>query len=84
MQNCLWKLKRQVAESGPVVGDEPIKEMLPSGERLYEYCVIHEYLVSCLHLLKSTGVAAHADAAENLLFNAAMGARMADVRESRI
>lgn len=72
----LAKLERCLTPSGGPIGDEWIfgrdADAAATG---YEYCSLHELLVSYTQLLQKTGVAAWGDRVEWLLFNAAQGAR---------
>ncbi len=72
----LEKLKTVISPSGGPIGDEWMYGRVADSDRTgYEYCSLQEMLHGYLHLLQETGQSSWADAAEQLLFNAAQGAR---------
>lgn len=79
LQNYQKKLSKCICPSGAPIGDEWIYEHIadPSMHG-YEYCSLHELLHSYVSYIKKTKNMVYADAVEQLLLNAAQGARSQD------
>jgi hypothetical protein len=76
--NAYEKVFRHLLPSGALVSDEWVRKRKPSPNLSTEYCTITELLISSESAFQKTGDVVFADLAENLLFNAAQGARLAN------
>lgn len=70
------KLEPCLSPSGGPAGDEWIAGQYADATlKGYEYCSIHELMVSYLDLMARTGAPSYGDLAERIFFNAAQGSR---------
>ncbi len=77
IQSALEKFKRYTLPSGALLGDESLHDT-PVPEIGYEYCTLTEMVFSLTSALQKLGTCELGDWIENLVFNAAQGARLAD------
>ncbi len=77
---ALRKLAYHLTPSGALVSDEAVRGRKGSPDLPYEYCTITELTAGYLLCLRKTGRAEFGDRVERLVFNAAPGARLPDLR----
>lgn len=77
-ENAMKKLGQCLTPSGACIGDEWINRRTGDPEIGYEYCTMTELLATYTSAIEKTGNVALADNTENLVFNAAQGARSSD------
>ena len=79
LEAFVGRLPDYLTPSGAPIGDEFILGKQANATQVgYEYCSIHELLDGFTHMLQKTGEFSWADHIENMLFNAAQGARHPD------
>ena len=80
--NIFYKYARSEAPTGTIVTDpvvhESVMENFGSGDLSYEYCSITEGVISFTSALQKFGHPELGDLVENMMFNAAQGARLPD------
>lgn len=77
--NAFYKLDQSTVPSGALVSDEMVKKRAGDPNEYYEFCTMTERVIATFSGLQKSGRASYADQIENIVFNAAQGARLADM-----
>jgi uncharacterized protein len=77
--NIFYKLNKSSVPSGALVSDEMVEKREGDPALYYEYCTMLERVISTFSGIQKSGRAALADEIESIVFNAAQGARFADL-----
>jgi type 1 glutamine amidotransferase len=77
-ENAYTKIAGHITLSGALISDEKVGGRQPLPSIGCEYCTMYELLNSLTSAAQKTGNAGYADKVENLAFNAAQGARLAN------
>jgi hypothetical protein len=78
VENLFMKTARHVGTTGASIGDEDIRQQIPSPYLSQEHCTMFELLNSLQSGVEKTGRADLGDWIEWLAYNAAQGARLRD------
>ncbi|MFB2119873.1 beta-L-arabinofuranosidase domain-containing protein [Parapedobacter sp. 2B3] len=78
-QNAMFKLNYSTTPSGALRADENVSKRKGTANEAYEYCGITEMISPFNRIISFTGDLRHADRTERAVFNAAQGARFADM-----
>ncbi|WP_114778558.1 beta-L-arabinofuranosidase domain-containing protein [Botryobacter ruber] len=77
--NIFYKLNGSTVPSGALVSDELVKKRPGDPNNYYEFCTMTERVISTFSGMQKSGRADLADEIEDIVFNAAQGARFADM-----
>lgn len=77
--NLFYKLDKSTVPGGAMVSDEMVKQRLGDPNLFYEFCTMTERTISTFSGLQKSGRTRYADEIENVVFNAAQGARLSDM-----